>query len=123
MAGGLEDLVWGESSAVELEHVLLEDEVLAPDLNDVGLEGATWWAVVEETGDTIVDLERWSVEETASQQGVKGWTVEGLALEGGSVRHFDLCVLLLLKLELRSVRCCSAELLKSKGARDRTSGR
>lgn len=121
MARGLENLVWGESSAVELEHVLLEDEVLAPDLNDVGLEGATWWAVVEETGDTIVDLERWSVEETTSQKGVEGCAVEGLALEGGSVRHFDLCVLFLLKLELRRERCCGAELLKSKCASSRTS--
>ncbi|GKT46694.1 uncharacterized protein ColSpa_06875 [Colletotrichum spaethianum] len=57
VARGLEDLVRGQDGGVDLEHVLLEDEVLAPEVDDVSLQGAAGGAVVEEAGDAAVDLE------------------------------------------------------------------
>ncbi|KAF3806253.1 putative glycine--tRNA ligase [Colletotrichum gloeosporioides] len=82
VAGGLEDFVGGQDGAVELEHVFLEDEVLAPEVDDVGLESAAGRAIVEQTSDAAVDLEGGGEEETAAQHGVERRPVEGLALEG-----------------------------------------
>lgn len=83
VATGLENLVGGQDGAVDLEHVLLEDKVLAPLVNDVGLESTSWGAIVVETANTSVDLEGGGVEDTAPQHSIEDGLVEGLALEGG----------------------------------------
>lgn len=89
MARGLEDFVRGQRGAVHLEHVLLEDEVLAPDVCDVGEERAAWGAEVVETADATINLERGSVEHAPPQHGVKDGLVEGLTLQCGC-RHVGL---------------------------------
>lgn len=66
--GGDEDLVECEVRAGDLEHVLLEDEVLAPLLLDVALELRAERAVVVQTRHAPVDLETRHVEELALQQ-------------------------------------------------------
>lgn len=83
VAGGLENIVGGQGGAVNLEHVLLEDEVLAPDVDDVGLKGAAGRAIVVEAGNTAVDVERGRKEHAATEHGLQDGLVEGLALEGG----------------------------------------
>jgi hypothetical protein len=65
VAGCLEDLVGGQHGAVDLEHVLLEHEVLAPDIDNVVCEGAAGRAIVVETRDTAVDVEGGRVEKAA----------------------------------------------------------
>ena len=40
-----------------LEHVLLQDEVLPPELRNVLLDSAAWWAKVPEARHTPIDLE------------------------------------------------------------------
>ena len=40
-----------------LEHVLLQDEVLAPQLRDVLLDGAAWRAKVEEACHAPINFE------------------------------------------------------------------
>ncbi|GKT53876.1 hypothetical protein ColTof3_01215 [Colletotrichum tofieldiae] len=82
VARGLEDLVRGQDGGVDLEHVLLEDEVLAPEVDDVGLQGAAGGAVVEEAGNAAVDLEGRSEEQAPAQHGVERLPVEGLTLQG-----------------------------------------
>lgn len=54
VTGSLEDLGRGHDRAVNLEHILLEHKVLAPDVEHVGLEGAAWGAVVVKTSNTCV---------------------------------------------------------------------
>ena len=59
----LEDLANSHAGAVELEHVLLEDEVVSPQVLDVGLESRSERTKIVEAGDTSVDLEALGVEE------------------------------------------------------------
>ena len=84
---GLEHLVGGQDSAVDLEHVLLQDEMLPPGINNVRLQGATRWAVVVETGDATVDFEGGGIEQAPAQHGVEKSPVKGLALQRGSGRR------------------------------------
>ena len=86
VTGGLENIVGGQGGAVNLEHVLLEDEVLAPDVDDVGLEGTAGRAIVVEASNTAVDVERGRKEHAATEHGLQRSLVEGLALEGGGRR-------------------------------------
>jgi len=89
VATGLENLVRGQDSAVDLEHILLKNEVLPPQVDDVGLQGAAGRAIVVEARNAAVDLEGGGIEETAAEHGLKGGLVQGLTLQGGSRRgHF-----------------------------------
>ncbi len=54
VAGRLEDGVRGQVGALDLEHVLLEHEVLAPVLQEVGLERARGRAEVVPVGVVVV---------------------------------------------------------------------
>ncbi|KUI60383.1 hypothetical protein VP1G_11257 [Cytospora mali] len=87
VTAGLEDLVGRQDAAVDLEHILLEDEVFPPRLDDVCLETAARRTVVEETGDTTVDLEGGGVEHAPAEHGLHGLAVNGLAGFRGEGRH------------------------------------
>jgi hypothetical protein len=58
VARRLENRSGCHNRGIEFEHPLLDDEVLAPLINDVSLERRAWWSIVVETGDTY---ERFSV--------------------------------------------------------------
>ena len=93
--GGLENLVGGEHAAVDLKHILLEHEVLAPCIGQVGDQSGTGRAIVIETRDTTVDLEGGGVEHAAAEHGVQHEAVDlltGLGFDGG---HLGIAVLLL----------------------------
>ena len=68
VAGGAEDRLRGHRGALHLEHALVEDEVLAPEGLEVGLDGAAGRAVVVETGDTTVNLEGGDVEQAGLER-------------------------------------------------------
>lgn len=55
MSAHLEDQLRRNHRAVQLEHILLHDEMFPPSIDDVGLEGASWGAIVEQSA--IIDLE------------------------------------------------------------------
>ena len=66
VAGCFEDRSRGHNSGVQLEHEFLDDEVLAPFRDDVGLQGRARGTVVVQTGDTwqkFGDLEAMDMEE------------------------------------------------------------
>ena len=65
MTRHLQDITKHETGAANLEHVFLEDEMLSPELLDVVLNGATKGTVIEESSDTVVNLEGWTGEELA----------------------------------------------------------
>jgi hypothetical protein len=95
--------VRGQNSAVNLKHILLKDEMLAPDVNDTGLQCAARRAIVEQTTNTAVDFEGGGVKHAASEDRFEDSLVEGLALKsrrGGS--HLVLFALLR-RLQLKSV--------------------
>lgn len=52
VARRLQDLGQGHNRGVQLQHVLLDDVVLSPRIQNVGLQGGTWWSVVVQTSDT-----------------------------------------------------------------------
>lgn len=58
--------------AFELEHILFQDKVLAPEGQDVCLETATGRAIVVETRDAAIDVERGHVKEASLKERVKG---------------------------------------------------
>lgn len=62
---GLKDLAQHKVCAADLEHVLLKHEVLPPKQFNVVLDRAAKGTVVEESGDTAIDLEAWCHEELA----------------------------------------------------------
>jgi hypothetical protein len=68
VARGLEDVVGGDHCALEFLHALLTDEVVAPDGQELSLEGGEGVAIVEETLDGTVRLERLPVEVLALHQ-------------------------------------------------------
>jgi hypothetical protein len=68
VARGLEDVVRGDHSALELLHALLTDEVVAPDGEKLSLEGGEGVTIVKETLDRTVRLERLPVEVLALHQ-------------------------------------------------------
>jgi hypothetical protein len=74
--------VGSQDSAVNLEHVLLEDEVFSPLLNDGRLKCTTGRAIVEQTTNTAVDLEGGGIEHASSEDRFENSLVKGLALEG-----------------------------------------
>ena len=80
---GLENNFGSDAGAIDFEHVLFQDEVLAPEREHVGLDGAAGRAVVEEAGDAAVDLEGGDVEE-APFKGVHHGLTEGLAAVGAA---------------------------------------
>lgn len=86
VARGLQDLMGSKHGAVKLHHVLLEDEVLAPCVDNVGLESAAGRAIVVKAGNTAVELKSGCVKEAATEEGVEGTAIKGLAGLGG--RHF-----------------------------------
>jgi len=83
VARGDEDGLGGDDGGVDLEHLLLEDEVLAPEVDKVGLQGSEGRAIVEEPFLAAIDLEGGHVEAGAAQQRVEHIAVEGLARLGG----------------------------------------
>lgn len=93
--GSLQNLVGGEHAAVDLKHILLEHEVLAPCVGQVGDQSGTGRAIVKETRDTTVDFEGGGVEHAAAEHGVQHEAVDllaGLGFDGG---HLGIAVLLL----------------------------
>ena len=54
-----------ETGATDLKHVFFEHIVLSPELLNVVFDGATERTIVKETGDTVINLERWHGEEFA----------------------------------------------------------
>lgn len=85
MAGGLEHLVGGESGAVDFLHVLLDDEVSFPSVDDICLQGTASRPVVVETAHTSVNLEGGSVEKAMAQHAVESVAAEFLCFWSG--RH------------------------------------
>ncbi|KAI6766565.1 hypothetical protein HG531_011787 [Fusarium graminearum] len=79
---GLENLVRSQDRTVNLEHILLEDEVFPPLVNDGRLERTTGRTIVEQTTNTAVDLEGGGIEHASSEDGFENSLVKGLALEG-----------------------------------------
>ena len=63
----LEHLTLGHDGAVKLEHLLLQDEVVAPLLDDVGLNRAARRTEVVEAGDTTIDVKRGPQKEPPRQ--------------------------------------------------------
>ena len=45
-----------DTGAINLEHLLFEDEVFSPELLDVGFNGATNWTEIVETSASPIDL-------------------------------------------------------------------
>ena len=70
VAGSLEHHLRSHGRALHLEHGLVEDEVLAPERLEVGLDGASGRAVVVEARDAAVDLERGDVEQPLLERAV-----------------------------------------------------
>jgi hypothetical protein len=66
-----EDNMGSDAGGADFEHVLFEDEVLTPELFDVGLDGATDWAKVVETGTTTVDLTTLEEDKTSLDEVVE----------------------------------------------------
>jgi len=52
MARCLQDIMRRQHRAVDLEHILLEHEVLPPYIHDRSLERATGWTVIVKTRDS-----------------------------------------------------------------------
>ena len=64
----LEDFLGSDVRAIDFEHAFGENEVFTPESEQVGLHRTTGRTVVIETGDTTIDGERWSVEESSLQK-------------------------------------------------------
>ncbi|KAI6772113.1 hypothetical protein HG530_003071 [Fusarium avenaceum] len=103
MAAGLENLMWSQDSAVNLEHVLLKDKVLTPFVDDCCLKSTTRRTIVEQTTNTAVDLERGGIKHATSEDRFEDGLVKGLALEGGRAGSHGDFVALLRLLQLKSV--------------------
>ena len=52
IVNGLEDGLRGEGAAIDLQHALLKDKVLAPGCHHIRLDGAACRAIVVEARDT-----------------------------------------------------------------------
>ena len=52
----------GEDGGLNLEHVLLEHKVLAPYVDNVVGQGRTRRAIIVETSNTAIDVERGRIE-------------------------------------------------------------
>ena len=108
VARGDEDVGEGHDGGVELEHVLLDDEVLPPLLDDVRLQRRTRRAIVIQTSDayvksgcpistmlirpmwhgrTSIDFERGGVEEPGAKQRLEAGLIEGMGRFVDHSRH------------------------------------
>ncbi|KAH3663851.1 hypothetical protein OGAPHI_005254 [Ogataea philodendri] len=67
MTRGLEHLVRRQHRAVHLQHVLLQNEVLSPNINNVGLQCTSRWTIVVKSRNTSVNLKSRGVEKSALQ--------------------------------------------------------
>lgn len=79
----------GHDGAVHLQHLLLQDKVVAPLLENVGLDGATRGTKVIETGHTTVDVEGGPDKEPPGEDVLHSGAVEGavLLLLGGLLQE------------------------------------
>ncbi len=96
MAARLQNGLGGDDGAVQFQHVLLENEVLPPQVDDVGLQGTAGRAIIVET--TVVSLEvgcnpvylkRLGKEEATLRKRLEESTIKGIAFQGsrGSLSH------------------------------------
>ena len=85
-------------------RLLLTNEVLPPDVEQVGLQGSAGRAIVVKTRDTTIDLETRGVEHAPPQHRIEGELVQGLALQiGGVGSHLGQILLPLLYLRSRAL--------------------
>ena len=63
MATSLEHIVWSDATASKLKHILLQDEVVPPELLHIRLECGSEWTIIIKSGDTAIDIERLSEKE------------------------------------------------------------
>lgn len=91
MSRGLEDLVEGDAGALDLKHLFLDNKVLSPLCEDVGLERRARRSVVVESGYTIVDLKRRCVEEALGEERLEVGTLKGMrcSVDDGHARASD----------------------------------
>lgn len=87
VTGRLEDRGERHDGRVELEHVLLDDKVPAPGVENVGLEGGPGRSIVVEAGDTAIDVERGREKEALEHELVKVRLVERRRCLGSGVGH------------------------------------
>ena len=88
--------------AVDLEHLLLEYEVSAPLVDQIGLHCAAHRTVVVQAVDSAVDGERLVVEEASLEQVLELWPID-LALLGLKLLDLGIkCVLARLQLSHRT---------------------
>lgn len=96
MATRLQDRLGRENGAVYFHHALLDDKMLAPLVDDVGLQGTSWGAVVVkaavvsfEAAGLAIHLEGFGEEEAALEERLEVGAAEGLASERGCIRHLE----------------------------------
>lgn len=65
MTGVFEDNMRSDACGADLQHFLFEDEVLSPELLDVGFDGAAHGAEVVETSHSSIDLKALEEHESA----------------------------------------------------------
>ena len=71
MTAFLKDYVRCDASGANFEHILLEDEMLSPELLYVGFDSATDGTEIVETGTTTINLAASEVDESSFEEIIK----------------------------------------------------
>ena len=79
MTTGLQNLFRSQHGTIHLQHVLFQHEMLPPQVDHVVENGAPGRAIIVETGNTPIDLERGGVDKTSTEQRVQDGPVNDLA--------------------------------------------
>ena len=68
VAWGLENSMRGHTRSIDFQHFLLQDKMLAPDLFNVSLDGAAYWAEVVETSAATINLKALEHHESSFEE-------------------------------------------------------